>query len=295
MEVFCFFGAKDEFEFDFYFHPSRPFFPQLLSSISVFVSLPNDFLFYFLLLYLPPKLPKTSSQTPSLSLALCNGFDQLFVTLALKLENAGAVAVIQALCVVLSFLFSIAILQETLYWTSALGGAFIFLSVLMLGFAKMASEMAKNADNGDKKKVPPKSDSNKGGGGRWRRRIFQLNLSTAAAKLKQSKSFDIISSSSSHQQQKVGHLSSLGAFSNPTLSSTDSLSPNFTFAIALPVYPYQNTITSSTSATSDSGLYGVGSEPYLLRVAPINGCEAQHRGLRPGHNNNSIDGNNNVG
>ncbi len=208
-------------------------------------------------------------------------------------------AVIQALCVVLSFLFSIAILQETLYWTSALGGAFIFLSVLMLGFAKMASEMAKSAD--DKKKVPPKSDSNKGGGGgRWRRQIFQLNLSTAAAKLKQSKSFDIISSSSSsHQQQKVGHLSSLGAFSNPTLSSTDSLSPNFTFAIAPPVYPlYQNTITSTSpsSATTESGLYGVGSEPYLLRVAPINGCEGLHRGLRPEqHNNNSIDGNNNVG
>ena len=220
------------------------------------------------------------------------------MTLALKLENAGAVAVIQALCVVLSFLFSIAILQETLYWTSALGGAFIFLSVLMLGFAKMASEMAKSADNGvDKKKVPPKNvGDKKGGGGRWRRRIFQLNLSTAAAKLKQSKSFDIISSSS--QQQKVGRLSSLGAFSNPTLSSTDSLSPNFTFAIAPPVYPYQNTITSSTSssATSDSGLYGVGSEPYLLRVAPINGCEGLHRGLRPEqHNNNSIDGNNNVG
>ncbi|KAH9393438.1 hypothetical protein TYRP_021777 [Tyrophagus putrescentiae] len=234
-------------------------------------------------------------------MTLCNGFDQLFVTLALKLENAGAVAVIQALCVVLSFLFSIAILQETLYWTSALGGAFIFLSVLMLGFAKMASEMAKNADNGvDKKKVPPKNvGDKKGGGGRWRRRIFQLNLSTAAAKLKQSKSFDIISSSSSsHQQQKVGHLSSLGAFSNPTLSSTDSLSPNFTFAIAPPVYPYQNTnsTSSSSSATTESGLYGVGSEPYLLRVAPINGCEAQHRGLRPEqHNNNSIDGNNNVG
>lgn len=69
--------------------------------------------------------------------AFCSGLDQFFITLALKQENAGAVAVIQALCVVLSFIFSILILHEPLYWTSALGGTCIFLSVLVLGFSKM--------------------------------------------------------------------------------------------------------------------------------------------------------------
>ncbi|XP_075591768.1 uncharacterized protein LOC124500138 [Dermatophagoides farinae] len=70
----------------------------------------------------------------------CTGLDQFFITLALKMENAGAVAVIQALCVVLSFIFSILILHEPLYWTSALGGTFIFFSVLVLGFSKLLQE-----------------------------------------------------------------------------------------------------------------------------------------------------------
>ena len=45
---------------------------------------------------------------------------------------------IQSLCVVLSFTFSICILHEPLYWTSALGGSFIFCSVIVLGIAKLA-------------------------------------------------------------------------------------------------------------------------------------------------------------
>lgn len=60
--------------------------------------------------------------------------------MALKLENAGAVGVVQALCVVLSFIFSIAILSETLYWTSALGGGLIFISVIIMGIAKMSPQ-----------------------------------------------------------------------------------------------------------------------------------------------------------
>ncbi|KAF7489695.1 Solute carrier family 35 member G1 [Sarcoptes scabiei] len=67
----------------------------------------------------------------------CTGFDQLFITLALKLENAGAVAVIQALCVVFSFIFSFSILHEPIYSTSIVGGSFIFLSVILLGCSKL--------------------------------------------------------------------------------------------------------------------------------------------------------------
>lgn len=72
--------------------------------------------------------------------ALCSVFDQLCITIALKLENTGAIAVIQTLCVVLSFIFSALILNEPLYLSSILGGAFIFTSVLILGLSKMFTD-----------------------------------------------------------------------------------------------------------------------------------------------------------
>ena len=67
--------------------------------------------------------------------------DQLCITLALKLENAGAVAVIQALCVLFSFILSITVVGETIHLTSAFGGALIFLSVIILAGAKWYSEL----------------------------------------------------------------------------------------------------------------------------------------------------------
>lgn len=71
---------------------------------------------------------------------MCSCCDQLCIAMALRLENAGAVAVVQALCVVLSFVFSIVILSEPLYWTSALGGGLIFISVIIMGIAKMSPQ-----------------------------------------------------------------------------------------------------------------------------------------------------------
>lgn len=199
------------------------------------------------------------------------------MTLALKLENAGAVAVIQALCVVLSFLFSIAILHETLYWTSALGGAFIFLSVLVLGFAKMATEWKSSSNCRGKKE---KGDGN----GVRRRRIFQLNLATAASSLSlKSKSFDIISSVSSRRASSI-----------PTSNPANSFAELGSFVSTRPPLSLQHRTlpNSSSSSTSDSGLCRVGGEPYLLRVAPINGDRLQRHQQEV--KRDSLDGNNNV-
>lgn len=113
------------------------------------------------------------------NLALCTGLDQLFITLALKLENAGAVAVIQALCVVLSFIFSILILQESIYWSSALGGLLIFFSVITLGLARMIQEF-NQSESSSKSKWKSKS-------------IFQVHLVNYSPQwIHKSKSFDII-------------------------------------------------------------------------------------------------------
>ena len=113
------------------------------------------------------------------NLALCTGLDQLFITLALKLENAGAVAVIQALCVVLSFIFSILILQESIYWSSALGGLLIFFSVITLGLARMIQEFNQSSSS-SKSKWKSKS-------------IFQVHLVNYSPQwIHKSKSFDII-------------------------------------------------------------------------------------------------------
>ncbi|KAI2809252.1 hypothetical protein BLOT_000399 [Blomia tropicalis] len=114
-----------------------------------------------------------------LLITLCTGLDQLFITLALKLENAGAVAVIQALCVVLSFIFSILILQESIYWSSALGGLLIFFSVITLGLARMIQEFNQSSSS-SKSKWKSKS-------------IFQVHLVNYSPQwIHKSKSFDII-------------------------------------------------------------------------------------------------------
>jgi drug/metabolite transporter (DMT)-like permease len=69
-------------------------------------------------------------------LAICGALDQLFITLSLKLENAGPISVVRALSVVFSFIFSVTILDEKIRWTSFAGGALIFISIVIMGTAK---------------------------------------------------------------------------------------------------------------------------------------------------------------
>ncbi|CAG2114212.1 unnamed protein product [Medioppia subpectinata] len=71
---------------------------------------------------------------------LCGASDQLFITLALKLENAGPVAVVRALSVVISFIFSVTILNEKILVTSFIGGALIFASIIVMGVYKWRTD-----------------------------------------------------------------------------------------------------------------------------------------------------------
>ena len=70
------------------------------------------------------------------SIGLCGAADQLFITMALKLENAGPIAVVQALNVVISFIFSFTILNERIRITSFIGGTLIFLSICIMSAYK---------------------------------------------------------------------------------------------------------------------------------------------------------------
>ncbi|XP_054164352.1 solute carrier family 35 member G1-like, partial [Oppia nitens] len=67
---------------------------------------------------------------------MCGASDQLFITMALKLENAAPVAVVRALSVVISFIFSVTILDEPILLTSFLGGSLIFISIICTGIYK---------------------------------------------------------------------------------------------------------------------------------------------------------------
>ncbi|CAG2116965.1 unnamed protein product, partial [Medioppia subpectinata] len=71
---------------------------------------------------------------------LCGASDQLFITLALKLENAGPVAFVRALSVVISFIFSITILNEKILVTRFIGGALIFASIIVMGVYKWRTD-----------------------------------------------------------------------------------------------------------------------------------------------------------
>ncbi|CAG2104759.1 unnamed protein product [Medioppia subpectinata] len=57
-------------------------------------------------------------------------------TLAFKLQNAGPVAVVRALSVVISFIFSVTILNEKILVTSFIGGALIFASIIVMSVYK---------------------------------------------------------------------------------------------------------------------------------------------------------------
>jgi len=79
---------------------------------------------------------KFSNVSLCLNSGISGALDQLFITLALKLENAGPISVVRALSVVISFIFSATILDEKILWTSFIGGALIFISIVILGISK---------------------------------------------------------------------------------------------------------------------------------------------------------------
>ncbi|XP_075680417.1 uncharacterized protein LOC113789288 isoform X3 [Dermatophagoides pteronyssinus] len=174
----------------------------------------------------------------------CTGLDQFFITLALKMENAGAVAVIQALCVVLSFIFSILILHEPLYWTSALGGSFIFFSVLVLGCSKLLQEMNYTGIKST---------------------IFAINILHS-----NSKKFYLDDKYRS-LSTRTTLSSSLSSQRSSTLSSSNSFDDNSN----LTTNPYHCSSISSFRRHSQQSLHynhhhhQSYNEPYLLRVAPI--------------------------
>lgn len=159
------------------------------------------------------------------------------------MENAGAVAVIQALCVVLSFIFSILILHEPLYWTSALGGSFIFFSVLVLGCSKLLQEMNYSGIKST---------------------IFAINILHS-----NSKKFYLDDKYRS-LSTRTTLSSSLSSQRSSTLSSSNSFDDNSN----LTTNPYHCSSISSFRRHSQQSLHynhhhQSYNEPYLLRVAPI--------------------------
>lgn len=67
---------------------------------------------------------------------LCGVFGQLFLTLALKIEEAGLVSLARTIDIVMAFLFEIVFLYEIPHWTSILGAVIICCVVCISGLRK---------------------------------------------------------------------------------------------------------------------------------------------------------------
>ena len=202
--------------------------------------------------------------------------------MALKLENAGAVAVIQALCVVLSFIFSITILNEPLYLTSALGALFIFLSVVFLSVAKMFEEMRNSCMKNDNNNINNKNKK----GFKFQFNFMQnFNTTSSLMKLKKSKSFDILHSyhqdqhhlhnhSQEFPEHKIAHL-------QPPLSTDNNNDRRQRSCCGDNYNNLAFTVDRDSTSISSTGfkdicfqslyhqILSIKSEPYLLRIAPI--------------------------
>ena len=61
---------------------------------------------------------------------MCGVLGQLFLTIALKIEEAGLVSLARTIDIVMAFVFQVAFLEEVVHWTSGLGAAIVCFGVI---------------------------------------------------------------------------------------------------------------------------------------------------------------------
>ncbi|RWS12051.1 solute carrier family 35 member G1-like protein [Dinothrombium tinctorium] len=71
-----------------------------------------------------------------LLMGLCGTFGQLCLTIAFKLEEAGPVSLARTIDIVVAFIYQVAILNETVVWTSLLGAIIVLSSVVVTAIRK---------------------------------------------------------------------------------------------------------------------------------------------------------------
>ena len=77
---------------------------------------------------------------------LCGIGDQFFLTVALKYETAGPVSVTRTFNIVLSFIWEVVLLQESIEWTSIVGACLVSSCVIILALVKWKTESPKLFD-----------------------------------------------------------------------------------------------------------------------------------------------------
>ena len=73
-------------------------------------------------------------------IGFCGIGDQFFLTVALKYETAGPVSVTRTFNIVLSFIWEIVLLSESIEWTSVLGACLVSSCVIILAVVKWKEE-----------------------------------------------------------------------------------------------------------------------------------------------------------
>ena len=79
-------------------------------------------------------------------IGLCGIGDQFFLTVALKYESAGPVSVTRTFNIVLSFIWEVVLLSESIEWTSILGACLVSSCVIILALVKWKTESPKMFD-----------------------------------------------------------------------------------------------------------------------------------------------------
>lgn len=67
---------------------------------------------------------------------LCGVLGQLFLTLALKVEEAGLVSLARTIDIVMAFIYQVSFLNEVVHWTSALGAVIVCMGVIVSAIKK---------------------------------------------------------------------------------------------------------------------------------------------------------------
>lgn len=79
--------------------------------------------------------------------ATCGVFAQLFITLALKVEEAGTISLARSVDIVLSFIVQATLLKhEQIYWTSIIGAFIIGLGVTLSALNKLREKRNQKND-----------------------------------------------------------------------------------------------------------------------------------------------------
>ena len=76
-------------------------------------------------------------------IGLCGIGDQFFLTVALKYETAGPVSVTRTFNIVLSFIWEVVLLSESIEWTSIMGASLVSSCVIILALVKWRAESPK--------------------------------------------------------------------------------------------------------------------------------------------------------